>query len=281
MALTEVGSIPWSETVAEIQAARRVGARMVAHTGCVWGSLVTGGIKEMHADGLLGSDQVHVHCNTLDDDDWRSLARAGAKVSISPETELNMGMGRLAIGKCREFGIAPTLSCDIISLNSGDLFTQMRLALAYQRFVDNDLINQSGRMPESLTFGARDALVWATINGAAACGLESKIGSLAPAKQADIILVGGDSFALHPRPDTAGSLVFQASSHDVRTVLVAGRIVKRDGALVGIDLPRILARAERSAEDVLARVRAVTPELPPRPAGGVDFEAMARINLAR
>ena len=85
----------------------------------------------MHAVGLLGPEQIHVHCNTLSDEDWHLLARAGAKVSISPETELNMGMGRLALGKCRTFGIRPTLSCDIVSLNSGDLFSQMRLALAY------------------------------------------------------------------------------------------------------------------------------------------------------
>ena len=96
-ALTEVGGIPWGDTVAEIDAARRASARMVAHTGCVWGSVMTGGVKEMHAHGLLGPDQVHVHCNTLDAEDWRYLADAGAKVSISPETELNMGMGRRSV----------------------------------------------------------------------------------------------------------------------------------------------------------------------------------------
>jgi cytosine/adenosine deaminase-related metal-dependent hydrolase len=279
-ALTEVASIPWRHTVAEIESARRAGAPIVAHTGCVWGSLVTGGVKEMHAHGLLGPEQVHVHCNTLDDGDWRLLADAGAKVSISPETELNMGMGRLALGKCREFGIEPTLSCDIVSLNSGDLFAQMRLALAHQRFVDNDLVNQSGAMPATLTCTARDALRWATINGAEACGLGAQVGSLRPGKQADIIILGGHGFALRPRHETAGSIVFQATPHDVRDVLVAGKIVKRDGALVGVDLPRVLDRAEQSAESVLARVRSVTPVLPPRPAGGFDLEAMARHHMA-
>ena len=279
-ALTEVGTIPWSDTVAEIEAARAVDARIVTHTGCVWGSLITGGIKEMHAAGLLGAEQIHVHCNTLSDDEWRLLARAGVKVSISPETELNMGMGRLALGKCREFGISPTLSCDIVSLNSGDLLSQMRLALAYQRFVDNDPINQHGAMPQKLQCSARDALRWATCNGADACGLASQIGSLRPGKAADIVVVGGDSFAGRPSHDAAGSIVFQATAHDVRFVLVAGRTVKRDGSLVGVELGRTVARAEKSAEAVLARVRQVTPVLPPRAIPGVDFEAMARANLA-
>ena len=279
-ALSEVGGLPWRDTVHEIEVARRLGARMVAHTGCVWGSLMTGGIQAMAARGLLAADQVHVHCNTLDDADWRALAQAGAKVSISPETELNMGMGRPVFSQCREHGIAPTLSCDIVSLNSGDLFTQMRLGLASQRFTDNDPINQSGRMPASLTYTARDALRWATINGADACGLASSIGSLRPGKHADLILVGGHGFALRPRHDTAGSLVFQATARDVHTVLVAGRIVKYDGALVGVDVPAMLDRAERSAEQVLSRVRAVTPVLPPRLVSGLDLEAMARGNLA-
>jgi len=266
-ALTEVGLIPWSDTVAEIDAARQAGARMVAHTGCIWGSTVTGGIAEMHAGGLLGPDQVHVHCNTLNDAHWRLLAQAGAKVSIAPETELNMGMGRLALGKCREFGIKPTLSCDVVSLNSGDLFTQMRLALAYQRFADNDPINQSGAMPTRLEWTARDALEWATINGADACGLAGATGSLRPGKEADIILIGGDSFALRPRHQPVGNLVFQASAHDVRTVLVAGRLMKRDGALLGVDLRAALDRAERSAEAVLARVGRTVPSPPGRGSG--------------
>jgi cytosine/adenosine deaminase-related metal-dependent hydrolase len=140
-------------------------------------------------------------------------------------------------------------------------------------------VNQAGGMPASLTPSARDALVWATVNGADACGIESLAGSLQPGKEADVIVVGGGSLASRPRIDAAGSLVFQASARDVRTVLVAGRVVKREGALVGVDLPRILADAEASAERVLARVRETTPPLPPRGAP-VDFDALARMNLA-
>lgn len=243
-ALTETGLVPWHDTVAEIEAARAHEARIVAHTACVWGSVVTGGVKAMAARGLLGPEQVHIHCNALSDDEWRLLARAGAKVSISPETELNMGMGRLAIGKCRDFGIAPTLGCDIVSLNSGDMFAQMRLALAHARFVENDRLNRAGAMPTSLPYTTHDALAWATVNGADACGLGAAVGSLRPGKQADVIVVGGDGFGVRPRHEPAGSVVFQATRQDVRLVLVAGKVVKRDGVLVGVDLPAALARGE-------------------------------------
>jgi len=270
VALTEVGLVPWADTVAEIEAARRVGGRIAAHTGCVWGSPICMGVREMDAASLLGADQVHIHCNTLGDEEWAMLARANAKVSISPETELNMGMGAPVFGKCRRFGIKPTLSCDIISLNSGDLFTQMRLGLAYQRFADNDLINRAAAMPNKLSYSARDALQWVTVNGAQACGLESKVGSLAPGRQADLMVLGGDSFTMRPRHDVAGSVVFQATSHDVRDVMIAGKLVKRAGALIGVDLPRVLDRADKSASEVLARVSAAAP--PSWPLLGRDRE---------
>lgn len=109
-----------------------------------------------------------MHANTLGQEHRQALASAGAKVSTSPETELSMGMGRLAIASCRAHRIAPTLSCDIVSLNSGDLFTQMRLALAYLRQAENDPVNQSGAMPERLGWRAADALRWVAGNGAEA-----------------------------------------------------------------------------------------------------------------
>jgi cytosine/adenosine deaminase-related metal-dependent hydrolase len=64
------------------------------------------------------------------------MVDAGAKVSISPETELNMGMGRPVFAACRRHGLKPTLSCDVISLNSGDLLTQLRLGLGFSRWAD-------------------------------------------------------------------------------------------------------------------------------------------------
>ena len=281
-ALTEIATIPWNETSAEIATTRRLGARMVLHTGCAWGSVATMGIKEMNAARLLGPDQVHVHCNNLDETEWMMLAAAGAKVSISPETELNMGMGHPVFDQCRRYGIHPTLSCDIISLNSGDLFSQMRLGLAHARCADNDVANRRGAMPESLTFTARDALRWGTMNGAEASGMESTIGSLTPGKDADIVVIGGsESMRFRPRVDPVGSVVFQTSAHDVRDVLIAGQLMKENGKLVGVDLRATLERGERSAAAVLERVHKSTPQLPPRSAS--PFEAMEkrlRQNLA-
>ena len=278
VALTEVGVIPLSATAAEVAAARERSALMVTHTGCVWG--LPNGIRELDAAGLLGPDQVHVHCNTLADDEWEALARAGAKISISVETELNMGMGRPAFAACERHGLAPTLSCDIISLNSGDLFSQLRQGLGFKRWADAEELNLSGRDPDRVSTTALEALRWSTVNAAEAVGLGDRIGSLTPGKRGDLIVVGGPGTAQHPHIEAAGTLVFQTSTSDVRTVLVGGQTVKRDGVMCGVDLPRLLGQAAASAESILGRVRSAVPVLPPTPPGGFGVIAdLASANL--
>jgi cytosine/adenosine deaminase-related metal-dependent hydrolase len=82
---------------------------IVTHTGCVWGSQVTLGVKALAAAQMLGPDIVHVHRNALDEQEWLALAQSNGKVSISVETELNMGMGRPVFAQCRRHGVKPTL----------------------------------------------------------------------------------------------------------------------------------------------------------------------------
>ncbi|WP_345420203.1 amidohydrolase family protein [Pseudonocardia xishanensis] len=275
VSLSELFGLPWDRTVAELAAARERRALIVNHTGCVWGSVLTGGVRELDALDLLGPDMVHVHCNTLDDAEWEALARSGGKVSISVETELNMGMGRPVFERCRRHGLAPTLSADVISLNSGDLWHELRFGLGWTRWEGTDAVNLAGAMPEAVTTTAKEAMAWSTVNAADALGLGDRIGSLTPGKRADLQLVGGGAVEQHPRIDPYATLVFQATAADVRTVLVDGRVVKRDGVLTGVDLPRLTADADTAAAAILGRVRDAGRALPGTPTGA--FEALEPI----
>lgn len=282
VALTEVGLLPFDQTIAEVRSAREMEALIVTHTGCTWGSSITAGVREMHMHGLLGDEQVHVHCNCLDDDEFKLLADAGAKVSCSPETEINMGMGHLVIRQCLARGMKPTLSCDVISLNSGDMFAQMRLGLAFERCMTNDPVNASGAMPQEYELTVRDAILWGTTHGAEAMGLGSRTGSLTPGKRADVIVVGGDQINMIPRPELVASIVFQANPSNVTHVLVDGRIVKRDGVLVGIDMTAIKRLARESQERIYANVLAHGPLLPPHdPDFDALLNALGEANIAR
>ena len=282
VALTEVGLLPFELTKAEIDSAREMDALVVTHTGCSWGASITGGLRELHMHGLLDEKQVHVHCNCLDEGEFDLLADAGAKVSMSPETELNMGMGHPVVQQCVSRGMKPTLSCDVISLNSGDMFAQMRLIIAFQRCMENDPVNAEGGMPERLALRARDVVAWGTTNGAEALGLGSRTGSLAPGKRADIIVIGGEQLNMTPRAEMVGSVVFQANPGDVKHVLVDGTVVKRDGKLVGVDSSRVRRLAEESRERVLSSVLAHGPLLPePTPDFQAQLDAFGKANIAR
>ena len=246
--------MPFEQTIAEARSARELAVPSVLHTGCNWGSLATEGVPELDHHGLLSPDQVHVHCNTLDERNFRRLADNDCKVSSSPETEIQMGMGHPVIGRALELGMRPSLSCDVMSSNSGDMFSQMRIGLQFERCMRNDAFNARNRMPDPLDLTVRDALRWGTANGAHAMGLEDRIGSLTPGKQADVIVIGGRRLNMVPMADPVGCLVAQANPANVQHVIVAGRFAKRDGELVGLDLDRAIDLAQSTCERVLATI---------------------------
>ena len=83
---------------------------------------------------------------------------------------------------------------------------------------------------------ARQALHHATLQSARAVGLGAEIGSLAPGRRADIILVDITGPHTQPIHDLAATLVHSAKSSDVRTTIVDGRVLMRDRELLTIDI---------------------------------------------
>jgi cytosine/adenosine deaminase-related metal-dependent hydrolase len=280
VALTESGVIPIEESVAEVHAARSRGALVVTHTGCVWS--LPSGITEFEERDLIDADQVHVHCNTLTDDEFAILARHGAKISISPETELNMGMGRPVFAQARKHGFKPTLSADVVSLNSGDMFHQLRLAIAFERWASTEEINLGGGDPLDVTISAHEALTWVTRNAAEALGLSDEVGTVSVGKRADLIIVGGHGRSQHPTTDPEGTLVFQTTAADVETVMIDGNILKRDGQLIGVDRAELDRCLDDSSRAILARIAESGTELPGTPPGGMFpiIRGLAVANLA-
>ena len=103
----------------------------------------------------------------------------------------------------------------------------------------------------------------ATVEGAQAIGLgnENGIGSLEPGKQADLILVDLSTLNLSPVLDApvrniVPNLVYAASGHEVKTVMVAGRALVRDRRVLTADEVAVRAEAQAQAEAVARRVAA-------------------------
>jgi 5-methylthioadenosine/S-adenosylhomocysteine deaminase len=256
IALTELGLVPLDATRREIEAARELDVLVTAHIGSVADPAWPREIEILHSAGLLDARQVHVHCNACTDRELELIAGCGAAVSVTPETEMQMGMGFPVTGRALASGMRPSLGCDIVSLGSGDLFTQMRMALQMQRALDNDGDLRRGELPSELRLTARDALELATINGAAAMGLDSQVGSLTPGKLADVILIRTGGLNFSPLNDAVAAVVLHARAADVDAVLVGGRVLKRDGRLLEADAERAGRLAEQSRDRIVKAVEA-------------------------
>jgi cytosine/adenosine deaminase-related metal-dependent hydrolase len=211
-------------------------------------------IDWMRDNGLLSDRITYVHCCTLGDDELQMIAGSGGKASVAADVELQMGHGWPATGRLLAVGIRPSLSIDVCTSTGGHMFGLMRTALGTQRGLDNAELEATGGtladgQPIALT--ARDMLEFATIEGARACGLDDRIGSLTPGKDADVILIRTDTLGMSPLNNPVGALVYNAHPGLVDTILVAGRIVKRDGALTHLEPRRIRALAEETRDHVL------------------------------
>jgi len=202
--------------------------------------------------GLLADDLLLVHGAALGDDELARMAAVGAGISVTPETELQMAMGHPVAARALAHSVPTSLGIDIVSNYAGDMFAQMRLLLQAQRGYDNAKLTAP---PRAIAPRAIDVLALATIGGARVLGLDDELGSLAPGKRADVVLTRTDAVHMTPVADPVGALVLNANVADVDTVLVAGRAVKRDGKLLGVDWPRLRARMLTSAERLHAGFR--------------------------
>jgi 5-methylthioadenosine/S-adenosylhomocysteine deaminase len=126
----------------------------------------------------------------------------------------------------------------------------MRAALAAERCRLHMAAFESGESLTELPLTARDVLEFATIEGARACGLDHRIGTLTTGKDADIVLIGAKSFGMLPLNDPVGAVVTQAQPSDVDSVFVAGRPVKRNGRMLDVDASAV-ARMVMESRDYL------------------------------
>ena len=232
--------------------ARETDARITTHVG-VGSYGLDGKVQEFGEAGLLGPDTTYIHCTTLNDTEIQMIVDSGGTVSLASPVEMMMGHGMPPIQKFLDRGLPPSLSVDVETNVPNDMFNQMRSVLALQ----HTLAGAAGRKPVS----PADVLSWATIEGAKANGLDARTGSLTPGKQADVVLLRTDRMNVTPLNDPATAVVVGMDTGNVDTVLVAGRVMKRNGDLVGVDWPALMDAASDARDRVLSRSGFKPPRL--------------------
>lgn len=254
MAMTETEWFPMHYTRWQVDLARELDAcRISSHVGMAALSQRTWFIDRLHKAGILGPDFLFIHGSGLSDRDLKLIADAGAAVISTPETELQMGMGFPVLPRAMDAGAKGGLGIDIVSNNSADMFTQLRLCLQVQRALENDRLEKRGQAPKIIHRTVRDFIEAATIGGARAIGLESKIGSITPGKAADLILIRTDTVNMVPVNDFIASVALCANVGDIDTVMVAGKILKINCQLCNVDWSAISHRLQVSSDRIRKR----------------------------
>ncbi len=227
--------------------AREAGVRAIAHL-----RLNSEPVLALGRAGLLRPGDEFIHCTHLNDEAWRLIKDSGSRTSHSPPLEMAMAHGMPSIQDALDHGLRPSLSSDHAATVGQDMFGMMRTVFNLQRlFILQRRRNGEQNPPPLLT--CRDVLEFATIEGARCADLDSKVGTLTPGKEADIVMLRADRINIWPLNNAPSAVVNIMNPGHVDTVFIRGKVRKWHGNLVGIDAPRIMRLVEEARDAVFRR----------------------------
>ncbi|MFJ9012460.1 amidohydrolase family protein [Streptomyces canus] len=234
--------------VADFRAAHERGLIVSLHQS---GGDLAPGWEAVRDAGLFGPRTNVVHGSELPDGWVRTLVEAGVTFTSTPENELGQGHGAPVTGSLLRLGAAPSLGTDVETVVPGQILTAARIALAHQRGLDHARHRRStGTHSNTPSVTAKQALAWATVEGAKALGLAGQVGRIEPGMQADLVAVDTRALNLWPAHDPIAAAL-HSDIANIEAVMVAGRWRKRDHALLNCDLGKVKDRLQESGERLL------------------------------
>jgi 5-methylthioadenosine/S-adenosylhomocysteine deaminase len=217
-------------------------------------------VEQLDRLGLLGPDTTFIHCCYFSEHEWKRVAETGGTISIAAQVELQMGHGWPPVNKSYQFGLRPSLSVDVVTTVPGDMFTQMRAAFGAERARVNAVSWEADTNVPDTILTADKMLEMATINGAYVAGVEDRVGSLTPGKQADVVVIDATAINVAPVHDPVAAVTLCADVSNVEHVIVNGEFRKRDFALLA-DVARarmLVENARDSLVEAAAKAKAPT-----------------------
>ncbi|HEX2188788.1 MAG TPA: amidohydrolase family protein [Longimicrobiaceae bacterium] len=188
--------------------------------------------------GVLRARPLLIHCVRLDADDVRRVADSGAAVAHCPVANARLGHGVAPYPELRDAGVRVGLGTDSVGSNNRlDLLEEARAASTVHRALR--------RSPDLLP--AAELLRLCTVEGARALGMEDRIGTLEPGKDADLCAVSLAAPHARPTHDPLAALFHAARGTDVVLAVVRGRVLYRDGVLATLDEAALRDAVDRAS----------------------------------
>ena len=201
-------------------------------------------IALMEETGILDCGVLGAHCVHLSDDDIALMKKYGARVAHNPGSNMKLASGVGPVPQLLKAGVCVGLGTDGASSNNNlDMLEEIRLAALLHKVDTLD----------PLAVPALEAVRMGTEYGAKAVGLKN-LGTIEEGCLADIVLFDMGGAAWTPKFDLVSLLVYAASSADVDTVMVAGKLLMEKKQLRTLDEERVLFEANRCAERISAKI---------------------------
>lgn len=222
----------WEVVEHDVRMAREFGLVSSSHTRRREDCVVRDGYARMAKAGLLGPDHNLVHGTSYDTADLRVVVDSGASLTSTVLVELHHHIGDTMVAAFREQGGKPSIGIDVELYTTGQMFREMQAALLFARGkeVRNNVMRGNSPL-KAIPVKSREALEWATVNGAQAFKMDSKIGTLSPGKKADIVMLRANDVNMVPVWDPIYSIVEIAGAGNVDTVIIDGVVRKQNGKL--------------------------------------------------
>jgi cytosine/adenosine deaminase-related metal-dependent hydrolase len=218
----------------------------------------TGTIDRLNAGGLLGPDLLVIHGNLITNGELELMAKARMPLCFTPTAD-TQGTPADVVRRAIYRGVEVVFGCDIPCSIASDPIGQLRVMFNVQGFLDGAMERSFstvvGRRPPVRPglplLTPRKLLETATTGTARVLGLDDRIGSLAPGKRADIVLIRKGPFGDSIIDDPCAHVLLQTSPRDIDTVVVDGEIRMRAGVLAGFEPERAAAMIRASRERIL------------------------------
>ena len=206
-------------------------------------------VDYIHRHGLLGPLMTLGHSTWFTEGDIELAADTGTHVCHNASSNLRLRSGIAPLNRLAARGVNVALGIDEAGINDDrDMLQEMRMVLKLHREpgFDDDV-------PTS-----PQVLRMATENGARTTPFGADIGSLEVGKAADLVVMSWREIAdpfldLDIDVSVIDAIVHRAKSSGVKTVLVAGEPVLRDGRFTRVDkaaaLAELAASLARPADD--------------------------------
>jgi len=186
--------------------------------------------------GVLERGPLLIHCVRVDSEDIATMARHRCAVAHCPASNAKFGHGIAPLLPLIAAGIRVGIGSDSVASNNRmDILDEARLSV---------LIHRAATRRHD-AFGAHEALQLATIGGALALGLDSRIGSLEVGKDADFAAFRTDNARTIPTGDPYSAAIFALPGRSAELVTVKGRVLVDRG------------RARAADQALPARVQAI------------------------